>query len=240
MRHPLTIFILLAGSAASSCGAGDSSTAPTSVSTVPASVSAASVSVAPTSLPEVTTPDTEGCTVPAGELNGDLTGEMAVVEIDVDGASLSGRCVGTSDGGAATVILESGMRGDRHQLDAVGDALAPRMRVCSYDRAGIGRSGAPTGAYARGLVDDLESFVDAAGAEPPLLLVVQSIGGTIVHRFAQRNPGDVMGFVSMNPVRRSRRGSSGHRPSRPRTSCSRTSFFTRAATRRASTCATPN
>jgi pimeloyl-ACP methyl ester carboxylesterase len=50
------------------------------------------------------------------------------------------------------------------------------------------------------LVADLDAFAGAAEAQPPYVLVGQSMGGNVVFMYAQAHPEKVAGFVSMNPV----------------------------------------
>jgi pimeloyl-ACP methyl ester carboxylesterase len=124
-----------------------------------------------------------------------------VVTASVGGRRLSGHCSGTQRAGTPAVLLESGMNGDQEQLSNIENALAGRTLVCSYDRAGTGQSDPPPKRPrpVSELVADLDAFAAATSAQPPYLLVGQSIGGNVVFMYAQTHPEKVAGFVSMNP-----------------------------------------
>jgi pimeloyl-ACP methyl ester carboxylesterase len=82
----------------------------------------------------------------------------------------------------------------------VHDALARQTRVCAYDRAGFGFSGA--GTLPRNLdaqVADLHALIDAAKLATPLVLVGHSLGSNIVRGFAQRHPQQVAALVLVDP-----------------------------------------
>ncbi|MEO5510520.1 MAG: alpha/beta hydrolase [Longimicrobiales bacterium] len=104
-----------------------------------------------------------------------------------------------SDGaGTPTVILEAGAGGFSAMWAAVQHDVARFTRVCSYDRAGYGRSDPPpvdeprTSAPA---VRDLRALLDAAKVEPPYVLVGHSLGGFHIRLFTSRYPEDVVGLV---------------------------------------------
>ena len=79
---------------------------------------------------------------------------------------------------------------------AVQDAVAAVTHVCRYDRAGLGRSDPVppprTGAH---VVEDLRSLLQAAGEEPPYVLVGHSMGGMVVRLYAHLHPQEVCGLV---------------------------------------------
>jgi pimeloyl-ACP methyl ester carboxylesterase len=75
--------------------------------------------------------------------------------------------------------------------------LAAGMRVVVYDRAGIGWSD-PAGRGRRTCDDRAEELcglLDAAGIEPPYVLLAHSMGGIFARRFAARYPDAVAGMV---------------------------------------------
>ena len=92
--------------------------------------------------------------------------------------------------------------------------LAPAMRVVVYDRAGIGWSD-PPGRGWRSCDDhakELRGLLDAAGIEPPYVLLAHSMGGIFARRFAVRYPGAVAGMVlvdSSHENQANRRGVGG-------------------------------
>ena len=76
------------------------------------------------------------------------------------------------------------------------EPLASQTRVCSYERAGIGRSSPATGC--RGMDDllgDLEAMLSTAGIDGPYILVGGSGGGFIITAYAMRHPDQVAGIV---------------------------------------------
>lgn len=124
------------------------------------------------------------------------------ISVTVDGRKVSGHCVGGTPGGSPTVILESGVGSGQDVLRSIEEDLATRTMVCAYDRAGIGQSDPPAKSPrpVTDLVSYLHGFLAAAKIDPPYLLVGQSLGASIVFMYAQAFPGEVAGFVSMNPV----------------------------------------
>ena len=79
------------------------------------------------------------------------------------------------------------------QLDAIG------TRVCTYDRAGTGTSdprpdgAAPTAATQ---AEELHMLLQAAGIEPPVVLVPHSYAGLIARMYVDRYPDEVVGLIS--------------------------------------------
>lgn len=112
---------------------------------------------------------------------------------DVGGRSLAARCRGT---GAPTIVFLHGGAGSSshgsHLLDVFGD----RVRVCVYDRAGMGRSdpadGPASGAAAS---QDLDRLLDAMEVPGPYLLVAYSFGGLIALVHAAEHPDETAGIV---------------------------------------------
>lgn len=171
---------------ATGCGTNDSQAAAPS----PAPVAPTSGDEASNSPGEVSTPS-----APASQIATDL------VEVVVDGRTISGSCSGTSAEGAPTLIMSPGLGSPRTQLSSVGDALVTKVRVCSYDRAGTGSSDpAPAKQSLASVVDDMDAWLRGGSVEPPYVLLGQSLGGSAVMAYAQAHPDDVAGFVAMNPV----------------------------------------
>jgi pimeloyl-ACP methyl ester carboxylesterase len=118
--------------------------------------------------------------------------------IDVGGHRLAIRCQGQA---APTVIFENGA----FQLqDAFGDEMAADIardhRVCTYDRAGTGKSEAgPAPRDARQISDELHTLLTNAGETGPFVLVSWSIGGLFVPLYAIAHPDDVQGYVFIDP-----------------------------------------
>ena len=115
-----------------------------------------------------------------------------------DGRELFIECSGE---GEPTMVLEVGegrLHGDMAALRAVYES---QLRVCSYDRANKGSSGAaPTPRSGAQLVSDLHGLLRAAQVPGPYVLVGHSAGGLLVQAFAAVHPDEVVGVVALNPV----------------------------------------
>jgi pimeloyl-ACP methyl ester carboxylesterase len=110
------------------------------------------------------------------------------------------RCLGASDS-RVTVILEAGGGGFSSHWARVRELLAPSVRSCAYDRAGLGWSEpGPAPRTMRQEVFELHELLDAAQIRGRLVLVGQSIGGLLVRMYAERYDGDVAGMVLVDPT----------------------------------------
>jgi pimeloyl-ACP methyl ester carboxylesterase len=118
--------------------------------------------------------------------------------IDVGGHKLAIRCQGQA---APTVIFENGA----FQLhDAFGDEMAAEIardhRVCTYDRAGTGKSEpGPAPRDGKQISDELHLLLTNAGESGPFVLVSWSIGGLYAPLYAIAHPENVAGFVFIDP-----------------------------------------
>lgn len=115
--------------------------------------------------------------------------------VDIGGRSLFLRCSGS---GGPAVILEAGAGGFSATWALVQPLVAQFTRVCSYDRAGYGRSDAAPpgwGFTSEEAVADLHRLLRAARVPPPYILVGHSLGGYHVRVYAARFPDDVAGVV---------------------------------------------
>lgn len=118
--------------------------------------------------------------------------EAELIDIG-DGRSLWMECDGE---GSPTVILESGLGGDHRTWERVRPAIAAEVRVCTYDRAGIGESTPASGTRtAADAVADLNRLLEAAEIEPPYVLVGFSWGGAIAQLYAATHPESIAGLV---------------------------------------------
>lgn len=113
---------------------------------------------------------------------------------DVGGYRLFLRCTGQ---GSPTVILDAALGGTSATWAQIQPAVAGFTRVCSYDRAGRGRSEpAPTPRTSQDMVDDLWTLLRAAGVPGPYVLVGHSFGGQNVQLAARQDGGvSVVGVV---------------------------------------------
>jgi pimeloyl-ACP methyl ester carboxylesterase len=113
--------------------------------------------------------------------------------VDIGERALFMDCRGS---GSPTVVLEAGLSGSHKTWDAVAPRVREETRVCSYDRANVGRSDrATTPRTAREIVGDLHTALRAADERPPFLLVGFSFGGLTTQLYAASYPGDVAGVV---------------------------------------------
>lgn len=119
-------------------------------------------------------------------------------QFGVNGHQLYLNCEGS---GSPTVVLDAGL-GDGHRAwDRVLNGAALNVRVCAYDRWGVGDSAEYSGDAARPLgdaVDDLHALLVAAGVRPPLVHVSHSIAGLIGRQYTQRYPSEVAGLVMVD------------------------------------------
>lgn len=118
--------------------------------------------------------------------------------VTVDARKVYIDCAGK---GVPTVVLESGLGGPTVLWGAMQPKLAQTIRVCSYDRDGIGwseESHQPRSA-AR-FASDLDATLHAAGEAGPYVMVGHSIGGMLILNFARLYPDDVAGVVLLEPT----------------------------------------
>ena len=102
-------------------------------------------------------------------------------------------CTGS---GSPVVILEAGWNDVSGTWAAVQQDVAAFTRVCSYDRAGLGKS--PAGPEPRTLdkeVADLYQLLEETGVDGPYVLVGHSYGGMLIRLFTDQHPEQVTGMV---------------------------------------------
>lgn len=113
--------------------------------------------------------------------------------ISVNGANLHLFCMGT---GFPTLILEAGLGENSLSWHPVQSKLAQNMRVCSYDRPGLGWSDpidAPI--QVEDVSKNLHALLEKAGISPPYVLVGHSRGGIYVRAFYRLFPAEIGGIV---------------------------------------------
>jgi len=102
-------------------------------------------------------------------------------------------CSGT---GGPTVILDSGLGVPAAGWILVQPEVAKFTRVCSYDRAGYGWSGAsPDPRTSEQIAKELKELLTAAGEKGPYIIVGHSFGGYNIRVFTEHYPADVAGMV---------------------------------------------
>jgi pimeloyl-ACP methyl ester carboxylesterase len=98
--------------------------------------------------------------------------------------------------GSPAVILDAGLGGNYASWAAVQPDVARFTRVCSYDRAGMGRSDpGPTPRTSQQIVTELHALLSNAGVPGPYVLVGHSFGGFNVRLYASQYPDEVAGLV---------------------------------------------
>jgi pimeloyl-ACP methyl ester carboxylesterase len=152
-------------------GCGNAETAATSVPTEPESTATPTLQVEPQ---QEVSPEFKG-------------------KVDVGGFEMYLHCAGAA---APTVILEAGYDDVGETWSLVQPEVAKFARVCSYDRAGLGRSDpGPEPRTSLQIVEELHALLKNAGIEGPYVLVGHSVGGMYMRLFADVYPGEVVGLV---------------------------------------------
>ena len=118
--------------------------------------------------------------------------------IDVGGHSLYVDCQGPPSA-RPVVVLEAGMGSVAERWAVVRGLLDPEIRVCAYDRAGLGRSTpVPARTSPTGTVSDLRVLLDRLSPGLPAILVGHSYGGLVARIFAAERPDRVAGLVMVD------------------------------------------
>jgi len=97
---------------------------------------------------------------------------------------------------APVVILEAGSEAASESWSRVQPQIAISHRVCSYDRAGLGKS--PSAGHEESVAEnvaDLHSLLQKASIKAPYILVAHSSGGLRARQFQARFPAEVIGMV---------------------------------------------
>jgi thioesterase domain-containing protein len=119
---------------------------------------------------------------------------LSAQQFSVNGHKLFLQCGASTS--LPTVILVAGAGGTTETWDKVQPQISSFARVCSYDRAGLGKSEKLDHVQsAEQIVDDLAALLKAAHIPPPYVLVGHSIGGIYVRKFDQRYDSLVAGIV---------------------------------------------
>jgi pimeloyl-ACP methyl ester carboxylesterase len=105
--------------------------------------------------------------------------------------------------GRPPVVFEAGLSGWSQDWSYVQPALSKVTTACSYDRAGLGWSEAPstprTGRYA---VGDLRAALNEVGVGCPRILAGHSLGGLLVQLYARDHPTEVAGLILIDSLQR--------------------------------------
>jgi pimeloyl-ACP methyl ester carboxylesterase len=118
---------------------------------------------------------------------------MAGRRFDVGGYKMHMDCTGE---GTPTVILNAGLGDTYLSWRKVQPQIAKFVRVCSYDRAGLGYSDSSSRPRtSKDIAEELHALLQAAHVAPPYVLVGHSLGGYEVRLFASLYRNEVAGMV---------------------------------------------
>ncbi|PPD31452.1 MAG: hypothetical protein CTY19_14330 [Methylomonas sp.] len=113
--------------------------------------------------------------------------------ISLNGVNLHLYCLGS---GTATLVLEAGLGENSLSWYPVQAKLARNMRVCSYDRPGLGWSDPVDAAIQpEDVAKNLHALLNNAGISPPFILVGHSRGGIYVRAFYHQFPEETQGII---------------------------------------------
>ena len=116
--------------------------------------------------------------------------------VDVGGWGVHLNCTGERSAGQPIVVLEAGVGAFSVEWSLVQPGVTALGRVCSYDRAGSGWSDwGPHPRTMRQIVYELHTLLDAAGEQPPFVLVGASYGGWLARWYHLTYPQEVAGLV---------------------------------------------
>jgi pimeloyl-ACP methyl ester carboxylesterase len=123
------------------------------------------------------------------------------VDVDVGGRTMHLVCVGPTDTGEPTILLEAGGGGDYLSWGEILDMMQSTHRLCAYDRAGLGQSEPPTepSRTAADQVADLRALLDGARVNGPFVIGAHSDGATVATLFTQAYPDEVVGLLFVDP-----------------------------------------
>src|SRR3970040_1076046 len=122
-------------------------------------------------------------------------------DVDVGGRTMHLVCVGPTDTGEPTILLEAGGGGDYLSWGKILPVMQSSHRLCAYDRAGLGQSEPPAEASrtTADQVADLRALLDAAGVSGPFVIGSHSSGATVAILFTQAYRDEVVGLLFVDP-----------------------------------------
>lgn len=123
----------------------------------------------------------------------DSRADQRAERVDIGGYALFLDCRGQGD---PTVLIDGGAGTWSMHYVAIQDRLTNDTRVCTYDRAGLGRSDAgPSPRSSQQMVTELHTLLQRANESGPLLYVGHSLGGYNARIFQRDYPNRVVGMV---------------------------------------------
>lgn len=128
-------------------------------------------------------------------------GQMAFAgAVDIGGRKLWLECAGI---GEPTILFDAALQRGGWKPARLAAELSAVTRVCFYDRPNTvgGRSDPVAGARtSQDIVNDLETLLFVAGAQPPWILVGHGFGGMNMTLFAAQHPNQVTGLILLDPL----------------------------------------
>jgi len=113
--------------------------------------------------------------------------------VNVSGLKMHIDCLGNA---GPTVILDSGLGDSYVSWSKVQREIAKFVRVCSYDRAGLGYSDSSSRPRtSKDIAEELHALLQAAQIAPPYILVGHSMAGYDIRLYTSLYPQDVAGLV---------------------------------------------
>jgi pimeloyl-ACP methyl ester carboxylesterase len=113
--------------------------------------------------------------------------------VDVGGYQMHIDCAGE---GSPAVILDSGLGDSYISWRKVQHPISQFVKVCSYDRAGLGYSeSSPLNRTSKDIAGELHVLLHNAGIAGPLILVGHSMAGFDVRVYTSMFPSEVAGVV---------------------------------------------
>ena len=124
-----------------------------------------------------------------------------VADVKVGARTMHLVCVGPTDTGEQTILLESGGGLASDSWSQILSAMQSKHRLCAYDRLGLGSSSQPAEASrtAQDQAADLHALLGAAVVRGPFVIGAHSFGAIIATLFSQAYPDDVRGLVFVDP-----------------------------------------
>jgi pimeloyl-ACP methyl ester carboxylesterase len=118
--------------------------------------------------------------------------------IDIGGSRLH---VYTTGNGSPPVVFEAGIAATSLSWQLVQPEIAKFTETVSYDRAGLGWSGASLQSRTIWNVsDELRILLDRAEIPKPRILVAHSYGALVAIAYTARHPSEIAGMVLVDPV----------------------------------------
>jgi pimeloyl-ACP methyl ester carboxylesterase len=121
--------------------------------------------------------------------------------VDIGGVRMHADVIGKVGDSSPPVVFEAGIAATSLSWRLVQNEIAKSTQTISYDRAGLGWSGAsPRLRNLWQLVEELRSILDRCSVPTPRVLVAHSFGGLIAVAYALRYPQELAGMVLVDPI----------------------------------------